>query len=74
MRKALRNIRLIETFLLGRLPNPQRQALQSRLLTDPAFQRSVAAQKSAYRFIRWAGRRQLKRELKQIHRELEAGS
>ncbi len=74
MRKALRNIRLIEAFLLGRLPTRQKQVLRSRLRTDPAFQQAVADQEKAYRFLRWAGRRRLKRELKQIHRELEAGS
>jgi hypothetical protein len=67
MRPALAEIKTLEDFISGTLPEENRQEVEIRLLWDQDFQQQAALQKLAYRALREAGREQLRRELKAIH-------
>lgn len=67
MRKSLRDIKDLEAYLEGRLPQAEQQRLQTALLVSPTLYEELVAQKRAYQLIRERGRQQLKNELEQIH-------
>jgi len=70
MRPQLEEIRLLEDFLNGRLPESQRMEVEVRLLWDRNWQNALANQQKAYQVLQLAGRQQLRRELKAIHTQL----
>ncbi len=70
MRPQLEEIRLLEDFLNGRLPESQRIEVEVRLLWDRNWQAALASQQRAYQALQLAGRQQLRRELKAIHTQL----
>ena len=70
MRPSLRDIQLLEAYLLGKLPAEEREAVRQRLLLEPELYAQLQHQKRSHRLIRLSGRRRLKRELESIHAEL----
>ena len=70
MRPELEEIRLLEDYLHDNLPEEQHQHVSVRLLWDWVWQRNLAAQQTAYRALKLAGRRQLRQELESIHARL----
>lgn len=70
MRPELEEIKLLESFLGGRLAEEEELEVEIRLLWDQHWQQKVAQQQLAYRAIREAGRQQLRLELHAIHRKL----
>ena len=67
MRKSLRDIKDLEAYQEGRLPQAEQQRLQTALLVSPTLYEELVAQKRAYQLIRERGRQQLKNELEQLH-------
>lgn len=69
MRPSLRDIQLLEAYLQGQLEAAEREEVRQRLLLEPDLYAQLRQQKRTYRLIRLSGRRRLKRELEEIHRE-----
>ena len=70
MRPSPRNIQLIEAYLSGRLSPEDQKGFQQRLVLDSQLFDRVRQQEYTYRLVHLSGRRRLRRELDQIHREL----
>ncbi|GEO04838.1 hypothetical protein AAE02nite_25020 [Adhaeribacter aerolatus] len=70
MRPALEEIKTLEAFIAGALPEENRQEIEIRLLWDQDLQQKLGLQQIAYRSLREAGRAQLRQELKSIHARL----
>lgn len=70
MRPALEEIKILEAFVNGSLPEEESQELEIRLLWDEYFKQKLQLQQLAYRAIQDAGRQQLRQELKAIHTRL----
>ncbi|KAA5548614.1 hypothetical protein [Adhaeribacter rhizoryzae] len=70
MRPALEEIKTLEAFVNGSLPEEESQELEIRLLWDEYFKQKFQLQQLAYRAIQDAGRQQLRQELKAIHTRL----
>ncbi len=70
MRPELEDIKKLEDYVNGNLPEEQTQDLEIRLLWDQSWQLALRQQKLAYQAIVAAGRQQLRAELKSIHARL----
>jgi hypothetical protein len=70
MRPELEEIQLLEAYLANTLSEAQRIDVEVRLLWDQEWQRKFSYQELAYQAIRYAGRKQLRRELDSIHARL----
>jgi len=70
MRPALEEIKTLEAFVNGSLPEAESQELEIRLLWDEYFKQKLQLQQLAYQAIQNAGRQQLRQELKAIHNRL----
>jgi hypothetical protein len=70
MRPALEEIKKLEAFISGTLPEESQQETEIRLLWDQELQQKLALQQITYRALREAGREQLRQELKLIHARL----
>ena len=73
MRPELERLHLIERQLLNGPAALPADEWQLRLLLDGELQADAAAQQQLYHGLRLAGRRQLRRELHQIHERLYGG-
>jgi hypothetical protein len=72
MRSELNDVRLIDDFLFRRLNDEEARTVEVRLLLDDAFALDVAAQRTAHRLVRLYGRREDRRRLDAIYRQLLA--
>ena len=72
MRPELERLHLIEQQLLGTPAALPAEEWHLRQLFDPELASDTAAQEQLYHGLRLAGRRQLRRELRQIHAQLYA--
>ena len=70
MRPALEEIKTLEAFLKGSLPEEESQEIEIRLLWDNCFNQQFQFQQLAYQAVQDAGRQQLRQELKAIHTRL----
>lgn len=70
MRPELEEIKTLEAFLQGHLPNEHEQDIEIRLLWDRDWRKQLEAQQLAYHAVREAGRKQLRQELQAIHQRL----
>jgi len=70
MRPELEEMQLLEGYVQKTLAEEQRIDVSIRLLWDQVWQRNLAAQQTAYRALRLAGRQQLRHELNAIHARL----
>jgi len=70
MRSELNEIQLIDQYLFRQLPTTEAQAFETRLLCNGPFAERVEAQRIAHRLIRLFARKQERRRLEAIHREL----
>ncbi|MCB0634464.1 MAG: hypothetical protein R2824_19010 [Saprospiraceae bacterium] len=70
MRPSLRDIELLEAYIHRQLPSDAVDTVRLRLLQEPLLADQLEQQKRTYQLIRQSGRRQLKRELEQLHAEL----
>ncbi len=70
MRPELENIKKLEDYVGGYLPEDQAQDMEIRLLWDQSWQMALSQQQVAYQAIKAAGRQQLRAELKIIHARL----
>ncbi|GAB2943831.1 hypothetical protein GCM10027048_05700 [Hymenobacter coalescens] len=70
MRPELTRLQRIEAHLLAPAAPAAAAAWQLELLLDPALAHDAATQQQLYEGLQLAGRQQLRRELRQIHREL----
>ena len=70
MRPELENIKLLEAYITGTLPEEQAIDTEIRLLWDGQWQQNLAAQRVSYEALREAGRQQLRLELKAVHTRL----
>jgi hypothetical protein len=64
------DIALIEQYWMGQLQGEELQQFTLRLQTDAAFNREVMLQKSIMEQVKEVGRDDMRRELKQLHRQL----
>ncbi len=69
MRKSLLELQRIEKYLRSELPKSEHQKMEQALRLDNRMSESVARQRFVYEFIRWSGRRRLKKELRHLHRQ-----
>jgi hypothetical protein len=60
----------IEKYLFGKLSTSDRLLFEAKLIIDPRLRQQVRSQKRLYTIIRQSGRRELKREVEQIHQRL----
>jgi hypothetical protein len=60
----------IEKYLFGRLSTSDRLLFEANLIIDPQLRQHVKSQKKVYTVICQSGRRELKREVEQIHQRL----
>jgi hypothetical protein len=70
MRSELNDVRLIDGHLLRQLDAEETRMVETRLLVDNGFAENVAAQRTAHRLVRLYGRRQDRRRLDEIYRQL----
>ncbi len=70
MRPELENMQRLEGYLRGTLDEEERVDVEVRLLWDREWQQGLAAQQTAYRAVREAGRQRLRQQLKSIHARL----
>ncbi|MCC9136590.1 hypothetical protein ACFSKU_07265 [Pontibacter silvestris] len=70
MRPALEEIKHLEAFLQGRLPEEEELDVEIRLLWDQEWKQQVTQQQLSYQAIREAGRQQLRQELQAVHQRL----
>lgn len=70
MRTSLNNLQEIELYLFQRSPAADRLVFEARMLIDDELTQNVSLQQDTYALIRQYGRRQLKAELEDVHRQL----
>jgi hypothetical protein len=70
MRSELNDVRLIDGHLFGRLDEEETRTVETRLLLDNGFAENLAAQRTAHRLVRLYGRREDRRRLDEIYRQL----
>jgi hypothetical protein len=70
MRSELNDVRLIDSHLLRQLDAEETRTVETRLLADNGFAENVAAQRTAHRLARIYGRREDRRRLDEIYRQL----
>lgn len=70
MSPSLRDIALLEAYLKRQLSEEEAADVRLRLLLEPDLADQLQQQKRTYQVIRLSGRRQLRRELEQLHTEL----
>jgi anti-sigma factor RsiW len=70
MRPELETMQRLESYLRGSLDEDQRVEVEVRLLWDREWQDNLAAQQTAYRALREAGRQRLRQQLRTIHTRL----
>lgn len=64
MRTSLNNIRLIETFLNGKMSHEESIQFQVRLIDDPMLKLNLHIQEKIYALIRLYHHKKLKEEIK----------
>ncbi|HVU98347.1 MAG TPA: hypothetical protein VHE34_24150 [Puia sp.] len=72
MRSELNEIQLIDQYLLRQLPAAEAQAFETRILCNGPLAERVEAQRIAHRLIRLFARKQERRRLETIYRQLQA--
>jgi hypothetical protein len=70
MRTSLNEIRNIDHFLSGRLQPEDMLLMDAQLLTDADLRKKVDLQRYIYRLISLFHRKQLRKDLNNIHHEL----
>ena len=70
MRPLLEEVRLLEAYSDGTLPEALYRDVAVRLLWDQDLQQKLASQQLAYQALQLVGRRQLRLELEAIHLRL----
>ena len=70
MRPELEEMQLLEAYLANTLSETEQIEVEVRLLWDQEWQQKFSYQELAYRAIRCAGRKQLRKELESIHARL----
>jgi|HubBroStandDraft_1064217.scaffolds.fasta_scaffold236919_2 hypothetical protein len=70
MRSELNDVRLIDGHLFRQLDEEETRTVETRLLLDNGFAENVAAQRTAHRLVRLHGRREDRRRLDEIYRQL----
>lgn len=66
----MRDIELMEAYLNDRLSADEREDFRQRLLLEPFLYEKMQQQKQILQLVQQRGRRQLRRELTQLHAEL----
>ena len=64
----LREVKMIDRYLQGKMDPASFLVFEAQLLIDPAFAVRVECQRKLYRLIKLAGRRQLKSDVERLHR------
>ena len=70
MRTSLNDIQHMEEFLSGNLSPEESLMMQARLLSEPALQLNMQAQKKVYAVIKAYSRKQLRTKLESVHRSI----
>jgi len=68
--RILREVERIDRYLQGKMDPASRLLFDAELLIDPLFAKRFSYQQTLYQIIKNSGRRELKRELEVIHRQL----
>lgn len=68
--ETLNETKRIESYLFGRLAPASRLLFEARLLIDPILKTHVECQRRLYAIVKNYGRRAIKIEAEQVHRDL----
>ena len=68
--KILREVKKIDLYLREKMDPASRLVFEAELLVMPSLASKVACQRKLYSLIKQSGRREMKREVEQIHRKL----
>ena len=70
MRSELNEVYLIDQYLLGRLSKEEKQVFEANLLLDEVIAEKLEAQRTAHRLIRRYARKEERRRLEEIYKQL----
>lgn len=74
MKTSLNELQLIEDFLLLNINAEDKVLMQARQILQPGLQESVYWQQKTYRMVESYGRKQLRKEISQVHEKLFTAS
>lgn len=70
MKKLWNETRWIERFLYKKMPPSLLRWMKQKQEGDPVFSEKIKRQHETYQLIKWSGRRQLKKEIRQLEKGL----
>ena len=70
MKTSLNELQLIEDFLLLNTGAEDKVLMKARQILQPDLQESVYWQQKTYRLVETYGRKQLRKEIRQVHQKL----
>ncbi|WP_207425356.1 hypothetical protein [Pedobacter sp. SYSU D00535] len=70
MRTSLKDIKTVEEYLFGHLDGGDAALLEAKLLLSGDLSEQVKAQQQSYILIREFGRKELRKEIEEVHQNL----